>query len=319
MMWVIILAFLLDARMGDPVYSWHPVRLIGLWITRLEKDLYRESSDNRYQFTSGAILVGGVLLTVGIIYGTITMLSNTYLPAAALFIQAALASQLLATRCLWDEGKRILTVLRTGDLEIAQKEIGYLVSRDTASLNLDAIRKAAVETMTENLTDAIVAPLFYFGLLGLPGLAIYKAINTMDSMIGYKNHRYLYFGRFAARLDDVVNFIPARIAVVLVLSVAIFKGHDAASGWRCFLKHRRYHASPNSGCTEAAMAGVLGIQLSGPTVYFGQVVDRPWIGFNPGPVAEKHLESVLGYVVAVGFLGLPLALALNAVVVLLHI
>lgn len=317
MMWAIILAVLLDARMGDPVYSWHPVRLIGLWITKLEKDLYKESSDNTYKFTSGTILVWAVILTVGVIYGAITVLSNTYFPMGAFLIQALLASQLLATRCLWDEGRRILGVIKTGDLTIAQKEIGYLVSRDTAKLSFNDIKKAAVETMTENLTDGIIAPLFYFGLFGLPGLAIYKAINTMDSMIGYKNQRYLYFGRFAARLDDVVNFIPARIAVVLVLVVAMFKGHDAASGWRCFLKHRRFHASPNSGCTEAAMAGVLGIQLSGPTVYFGQVVDRPWIGFKPGDIGENHLESVLGYVVAVGFLGLPLALGLNALIGLL--
>lgn len=299
----LLLALVLDALLGDPVYSWHPVRLIGLWISRLERDLYPKGGTPGYFQLTGCLLVAGVLSMVFTVYALLARLVALGYDAGTLgFIfatglEALLIYQLLAARCLWDEGRRIADVLALGDMERARQEIGYLVSRDTKTLSAEAIYKAAVETLTENITDGIVAPLMAYAVAGLPGMALYKAINTMDSMIAYKNERYLYFGRWAAYLDDAANFIAARVAAVLLLVVAALRGDNARSGLACLLQHRRRHSSPNAGCTESVVAGSLGISLSGPTVYFGKVVERPAIGFIKAPIGEGHLKKAMAYVV----------------------
>ncbi len=297
------LAILLDALLGDPVYPWHPVRLFGLIIQRFEKDLYVKSATPGYYLLSGGFLVMGVLSLVGTSYALLAFVIQLIYDVQGLFyflgiiLEGLLIYQLLAARCLWDEGSRISKVMATGNLEKARKEIGYLVSRDTKDLSPQSIYKAAVETLTENITDAIVAPVLAYSMFGLVGLALYKAINTMDSMIAYKNERYLYFGRIAARLDDLANFVPARISALLIVLTSVVKRDNYKASAKCFIDHRRFHSSPNAGCTESALAGALNIQLSGPTTYFGKVTERPFIGFVAKPIDESHLSATMTYVV----------------------
>lgn len=302
------LALIMDGLLGDPVYPLHPVRLIGKLIERFEGDLYPKSAQPHYYLLTGGLLVMGVLGIVGTVYALLASLIQWLYGGSALFaiigllLEGILIYQLLATRCLWDEGHRILQVMLKGDMDLAREQIGYLVSRDTKSLSASAVYKAAVETLTENITDAIVAPILAYSLLGLPGIAIYKAINTMDSMIGYKNDKYLYFGRYAARIDDGANFIPARVAAALIFIISGLRGLNMKASLRCFFLHRRFHSSPNAGCTEAAVAGALDIQLSGPTTYFGRLVDRPFIGFVSGDIQAKHLKQAMTIVAMAGLL-----------------
>lgn len=307
----LLLALFVDVSLGDPVYAWHPVRLMGQLIQGLENRLYKTDVKNRQLFQRGMLLTVLAIICVATVYGIITWLCDWLMGTWHWLLIGLLASQLLAIRSLIDEGRRIISVMQTGTLEQAQRDIGYLVSRDTANLKATDIYKAAVETMTENITDAIVAPLFYYALFGVVGMAVYKVINTMDSMIGYKNQRYLWFGKFAARLDDVANFIPARLAAVCILLSALFLKGDSAKGVRCFIEQRKYSSSPNAGCTEAAMAGVLGISLSGPTAYFGKVVERPWIGYQLVDIGEVHLTKTIQYVACSAIFGALLALLIT--------
>ena len=297
------LALVLDAFLGDPVYPWHPVRLMGNLISKFEKSLYTKGGTPGYYVLTGGFLVLGVLSLVGTLYALLARgIHLAYSDGGGFYLlgillEALLIYQLLAARCLWDEGRRISKVMASGNLEKARIEIGYLVSRETKDLTPEAIYKAGVETLTENITDGIVAPILAYTCFGIIGLALYKAINTMDSMIAYKNQRYLYFGRMAAHLDDVVNFLPARLSALLIIMVAFFRRDRWRQAIHCFKLHRRYHSSPNAGCTESAMAGALNIQLSGPTTYFGLLVQRPFIGFEAGPLGEKHLKAAMAYVV----------------------
>nr|WP_256371193.1 MULTISPECIES: adenosylcobinamide-phosphate synthase CbiB [unclassified Fusibacter] len=287
---------MLDAFLGDPIYSWHPVRLIGLLIGFLDRKLNKSEHSNLSKLALGAVLVISVILVSAWVYTAVIAACLYLLGNFTWVIEALLVYQLLATRCLYDEGARILKVIASDDLKKAQEEIGYLVSRDTGSLTMQDIKKAAVETLTENITDAIVAPVFYYALFGLTGIVVYKAINTMDSMIAYKNDRYLYFGRAAAYLDDAANFIPARIAAGLIMLAALISKDNVKDSLKCYKAHRGYHASPNAGCTESAVAGALEIKLSGPTFYFGVKSEKPFIGYENHPISEAHIGKVMRYI-----------------------
>ncbi len=309
---VFIVAMALDAVIGDPNYKFHPIRLIGNLIDFLDKKLHQKIEDNKWfwqtvagkkpddnadnikQFTSGVGLVFLVLFIVG----ALAFIAEYYamrFPFGYILL-AVLMSQFLASKSLIDEGQRIASVIEKGDIEEAREQIGYLVSRNTDDLNFNDVSKAAVETLTENTTDAIVAPMLYYLLFGFSGLAIYKAINTMDSMIGYRNDKYEYFGKFAARLDDIFNFIPARISAFLLLIATLLKRGDLKSASNCYLKQRWLSTSPNAGCTESVMAGALGIMLSGPTRYFGKVKKRPYIGVGRKKITLDDLKMTIAYV-----------------------
>ncbi len=297
-----ILTIILDTVLGDPVYRLHPVRLMGDLINLLDKHFNQEDVKPAKLLKLGALTVFLCLSAVALVYGALSYFGSGLLGDYYWILEGVLVYQLLATRCLYDEGVRIKGVLAKENIKLAQQQIGYLVSRDTDELTLQQIYKAAIETLTENTTDGIVAPVLYYSIFGLVGIAVYKMINTLDSMIAYKNKRYLYFGRVAAKVDDAVNYIPARIAALYIIILAfIFKDNYVDSA-RCFKAHRKLHASPNAGCTEATMAGALGIQLSGPTEYFGKIVDKPYIGFKHQVFNQKHLEQSLKYVVGVAIL-----------------
>ncbi len=306
----LLLAIVLDSLIGDPNYRLHPIRLMGALISRLEKWLYPPQGERR-QLRRGIVLVLTCLAVVALLVGAIQYILSTWLADYGWLVEGVLLSQLLATRSLYAEGAKIKKVLATGDLDDARRKIGYLVSRQTEDLTVRDIYQAAVETLTENTTDAIVAPLFYYCLFGLSGIALYKMVNTLDSMIGYHNERYEYFGKFAARLDDVANFIPARLAAGFIIITALLLRGDVVSAGRCFIEQRNLHNSVNAGCTEAALAGALDIKLSGPTKYFGKLKKRPYIGYGTSDIGERQLGKTMQYVVVVAVLTYLVTLAVR--------
>ena len=283
MMWLTLAALLtgyvLDLLFGDPRQIYHPIRIIGNLISVPEKGIRKV-----FPKTPGGELAGGVVLfflTVGI---------STAVPAVLLAIAAwihpavywALASfwswQILATKSLKTESMKVYAPLKTGDLPAARYAVSMIVGRDTERLSEEGVAKAAVETVAENTSDGIVAPLIFLAIGG-PALGfLYKSVNTRDSMVGYKNDRYLYFGRAAARLDDLLNFFPSRISAWLMIAAAAVLGMDGKNAKRIYLRDRHNHASPNSAQTEAVMAGALRVQLAGDAWYFGKRYEKPTIG-----------------------------------------
>ena len=282
--------FILDLLFGDPKWMYHPVIFIGKTISFLEKNIRKILPK-----TPAGELAGGVALVL------ITLIVSGGIPCIILYtaglihpvIQwaagAFMCYQLLAVKCLRDESMKVYDALKRGTIEDGRHAVSMIVGRDTQALDEKGVVKAAVETVAENFSDGVLAPMLYM-LIGGPVLMfIYKGINTMDSMVGYKNDRFLYFGRCAAKLDDAANFIPSRIAgIMLILAAYIgrFSGRDAR---RIFLRDRRKHASPNSAQTESAAAGALQIQLAGNAYYFGKLHEKQFIG---DPVREIEVDDI---------------------------
>lgn len=276
----ILLGFVLDLLFGDPIGRCHPVCLIGDLITSLENRLLREKDPDTVKFRKGILLVCTVCAAAFIVTAGILFLPSLTDGRAGQVLYLLLASVLcdttLAMRDLYRESMAVRASL--GDLQKARKAVSRIVGRDTQMLDEAGVTRAAVETVAENTTDGVIAPLFYL-LLGGPAFAmVYKAVNTMDSMIGYRNDRYLYFGRAAAKLDDVLNYIPARLAALLWIAAAWICREDARGALRIWRRDRRCHESPNSAQTESACAGSLGVRLAGDAVYFGKVKKKPTIG-----------------------------------------
>lgn len=250
----------------------HPVMWMGWLIDRLEARLNTPERGFAQRQWGGAITLGLVLLTVLLVSGAIVLLLRS-VPFGWIG-EAVLAAPLLAHKGLHDAVMRVVEPLRAGDIAGAREAVSHIVGRDTASLNESGIARAAIETLAENASDGGIAPLFYLALLGLPGAALYKAINTADSMIGHRSERYEAFGWAAAKLDDLVNFVPARLTAMLLILVA----RDRAGALEAVRRDARNHASPNAGWPEAAMAGALGIGLGGPRAYHGETLDLAPMG-----------------------------------------
>lgn len=267
-----------DALAGDPRCLPHPVVYIGKLIVWLEQRLRRAADSPARQAAAGAALVCVVCSLSFWGAWAVVWLAERLGPWAGWAVQAFVCFQLIAARGLYDAGRAICRPLAAGDLPGARAALSMIVGRDTDSLSLDAVVRAAVESVAENTSDGVVAPLFWFALAGAPGAMLYKAINTMDSMLGYKNEKYLYFGRVAARLDDAANFVPARLTALLLVLGAAFIGADAGGAVRTCWRDHALHTSPNAGWPEAAAAGALGLRLGGPSSYGGVVVDKPYIG-----------------------------------------
>ena len=274
-----VAGFVLDFIFGDPVWLYHPVRLIGKWISFLEKLLRRKTGEK------GQIAAGGILwiLTVAVVYGVtagILWIVRKWSPAAGFILETFWCYQIFAARCLVSESGKVYERLKEKDLPGSRKAVSMIVGRDTENLSFEGVTKAAVETVAENTSDGVTAPLLYLLLGGAPLGFLYKAVNTMDSMVGYKNEKYLHFGRAAAKLDDVMNFLPARISALLMVGTAFISGksYNGKQAWRIWRRDNRKHASPNSAQTESVCAGALGIQLAGDASYFGKVVKKPYIG-----------------------------------------
>ncbi len=285
------LGCLLDVLLADPAWMPHPVVLMGRCITALERGLRRifpqtPEGERRAGACLAVILPLGTLAVCG---GAI-FLANLIHPVLAFVLQVLWCWQALAARGLVQESCRVLAELEKGDLESARNAVSRIVGRDTQALTAQGVTKAAVETVAENFSDGVVAPLFYLMIGGAPLGMMYKAVNTMDSMVGYKNDRYLHFGRYAAKLDDVANYLPSRLSALLLLAGGVLTGGNGKNGWRIWRRDRRNHASPNSAQTEAACAGLLEIQLAGSASYFGKVVEKPTIGDPVRPVEPEDIR-----------------------------
>jgi len=302
-------AYLLDWAVGDPEWMPHPVRIIGAGTQAGERLLRRFGKTPRYEIASGGFLT--VSLTIGsglLAHWLIRKLTHRSRSLGAAF-EIALASTCLATRNLLDETSSVLTALERGDLIAAREKLSRIVGRDTDLLDESEICRAVIETIAESLSDGIVAPLFYLLIGGVPFAMAYKAINTLDSMIGHKDDRYFYFGRVAARLDDAANYFPARITALLICTTTLLTEppalRPAVSTW---LSDGHKHASPNAGQPESAMAGALQVKLGGTNTYQGEVINAPIMGEQfPEPSVSSArrawkrgaLVSLLGFGVAV--------------------
>lgn len=274
--------FLMDLMFGDPYFLPHPIRLIGRLVSGVEKKLYKtgKGQTDRLRFRQGALLVIIVLFVTTAASCLLLAAAYCLHPYVGTAVEMVMTYQILAVKCLKVESMKVFRCLKNGYLKEARSAVSMIVGRDTDCLDGEGVAKAAIETVAENTSDGVIAPMLYTALGG-PALGFfYKAVNTMDSMIGYKNDRYLYFGRAAARLDDAVNFIPSRISACLMIAAAFLGGNDF-SGKGAFLIYRRdgrKHASPNSAQTESVCAGALGIRLAGDASYFGKTVKKPYIG-----------------------------------------
>lgn len=275
----IFLGFILDLLVGDPRWLYHPVRLIGKLIEVLEKVLRKAfPKTEKGERLAGLLLVVLVCsMTAGVALGVLFLAYyiNFWLGFVA---EVIMCYQIFAVRCLKEESMKVYYELEKGDLEGARKAVSMIVGRDTQSLTKEGVTKATVETIAENTSDGTLAPLFCM-MIGGPVLGwFYKAVNTMDSMVGYKNDKYINFGRYGAKFDDVMNFIPARICAIFMIIASFLMGLDAKNAAKIFKRDRFNHASPNSAQTEAVMAGALNIQLAGDAWYFGKLYKKPTMG-----------------------------------------
>lgn len=283
--------FILDFIIGDPEGWWHPVRIIGWLIGKTEQMLR-----GCFPKTEPGELAAGACLVV-LVSGTVTLAAAGLLgaaglahPAARFALMCLMCGQLLAARSLKTESMKVYRELKAGDLERARRAVSRIVGRDTEKLTEEGICRAAVETVAENASDGVIAPLLWMIVFGPVGGFFYKAVNTMDSMVGYRNERYLYFGRAAARLDDLVNWIPARLTgFFFVIAAWILPGFDGTHAWKIWRRDRRNHKSPNSAHGEAACAGALGVQLAGDAYYFGVLQKKPVIGDDTRPIEPEDI------------------------------
>lgn len=280
---------------GDPYWLPHPVRLIGSWIGWLTKKLLgnwgEESQNIRKEKRNGSLLVPLVVLPSVVIPLLILLAAYRLHPMAGVAAESIMTYQILATKCLKKESMKVYQQLEAHNLPEARKAVSMIVGRDTEYLDDAGVAKAAVETVAENTSDGVIAPMLCLAAGGpVLGFA-YKAINTMDSMVGYKNDRYLHFGRTAAKLDDAVNYLPARVSALLMLLSAFLPGKDFSgkNAWRIFKRDRFNHASPNSAQTEAVCAGALRVRLAGPASYFGKQVEKPYIGDSQRPIEAQDI------------------------------
>lgn len=284
--------FLIDLIFGDPVYAFHPIRLIGNLIGKSEKAIRKALPNNeKSELIGGFILwiwVAAVSFFVPFILLKCLYRVNFWL---GFILESIFFWQIIAAKSLKTESMKVYKAFEEGDTEKARKAVSMIVGRDTASLTAEGITKAAVETVAENTSDGVTAPLIFAALFGASGGFLYKAVNTMDSMVGYKNDKYLYFGRFAAKCDDVFNFIPARITAYFMIISSFILDLDGKNAFKIFLRDRFNHASPNSAQTEAVCAGALDVMLAGDAYYFGKLYKKKTIGDNIRKIEPKDIKN----------------------------
>ena len=286
-----IIGFLLALCFGDPRWLPHPVRAMGWLISHLETAIRdRLPKTPQGERLGGIVLVAGVLSVTGVCAYGILWAAGRIHPILGLAVECIMCYQMLAARGLRDESMKVWKALKHQDVEGARTAVSMIVGRDTAVLSETGIIKAAVETVAENTSDGVIAPLFYMAFGGGPWAYLYKAVNTMDSMVGYKNEKYLHFGRTAARLDDLLNLIPSRLSALLMIAASFLTGMDGKGAIRIYRRDRRNHKSPNSAQTEAVCAGALQVQLAGNAWYFGTLYEKPTIGDDIRPVEVDDIQ-----------------------------
>ena len=297
----LMIAYSLDILIGDPIWFPHPVRAIGRGITALERYLRQTALPLRL---AGAILT---ITIVGLTYGLVWLIcymAGIFHPYFGKVIAVLLIFMSLSVRSLAQAAKKVYFPLKADNINQARRQLGQIVSRETATLDRDSVIRGTVETVAENTVDGIISSLFYAIIGGAPLAWAYKAINTLDSMVGYKDERYLKFGWFSARLDDLANFIPARLSGVIIPLAALLTGKDGRRSLETVLKDKRKAASPNAGFPEAAFAGALGIQLGGQNIYHGRVSSRPLIGKPIRPKEPEDIKQAIYLMYAASFVAL---------------
>lgn len=321
-----IAGFVLDLLIGDPHFIPHPVRLIGSLISfcdkRLNCDAGYNISEKKLNLTK---YKRGMLLAFTVIFATFAMSVIIIVAAysinlyAGVIAEAVMTWQILATKCLRVEGMRVYDALRTDGIDAGRRAVSMIVGRDTSVLDAAGVTRAAVETIAENTSDGVIAPMLYTAIGGPVLGFVYKAVNTMDSMLGYKNDKYMYFGRFAAKFDDVVNFIPARISAYLMIAAAFIGGRqfDGKNAYRIFKRDRFNHASPNSAQTESVCAGALRVQLAGDAVYFGKLVKKKYIGDGLREIEYEDIKRANRLMYITAFLCELLSVAVMSLVLIL--
>lgn len=309
--WHLVLAYLADLAFGDPQWLPHPIRWIGRWITRVERIFYDAAASPALQYLAGCAfwiaVMAGVLIAAMFLIEFSTYLSTHLAQVVVIW----LAYTTLATRNLHQESSPVIKALERGDLQTARGKLAMIVSRDTGELDERDMLRAVVETVAENISDGIVAPLFYLAFGGPVGALLYKAVNTMDSMVGYQNDRYRCFGWCAARIDDLVNWIPARLSGIILVGAAAGLKLDWQSAWRVMRRDARKMKSPNAGFPEAAAAGALGVRLGGANVYFGLVVEKPTLGDALKPMTIETYRQVVRLMYLASGVGFALALGVR--------
>lgn len=321
-----IAGFVLDLLIGDPHFIPHPVRLIGSLISFCDKRLncdagynISEKKLNLIKYKRGMLLVFTVIFATFAISVIIIVAAYSINLYAGVIAEAVMTWQILATKCLCVESMRVYDALRTDGVDAGRRAVSMIVGRDTSVLDAVGVTRAAVETIAENTSDGVIAPMLYTAIGGPVLGFVYKAVNTMDSMLGYKNDKYMYFGRFAARLDDVVNFIPARISAYLMIAAAFIGGRqfDGKNAYRIFKRDRFNHASPNSAQTESVCAGALRVQLAGDAVYFGKLVKKKYIGDGLREIEYEDIKRANRLMYITAFLCELLSVAVMSLVLIL--
>lgn len=312
------IGFLLDFIVGDPQGLWHPVCGIGSLISRMEKQLRRNVAD-----TPQNLLLAGAALAVTIPCMTVVITAVLLLAAGFIHpylrfaLMCVLDGWILAARSLKTESMKVYRKLKEKDLNGARYAVSMIVGRDTERLTAEGVTRAAVETVAENASDGVIAPLLFLFFFGPVGGFFYKAVNTMDSMVGYKNEKYLYFGRAAAKLDDLVNYIPARLTgLAFAVAACLIPGMSGKNAFKIWRRDRRNHKSPNSAQSESACAGALGVQLAGPAYYFGEYYDKPTIGDPLREIEPRDILRANRMMYAESLLALVLGLAVRLMLVL---
>lgn len=288
------LGFILDMILGDPYCLPHPIRLIGTLISRLEGRLLKKEAAAQEKRKKGRLLVVAVTGSTVCTAAVLLVVSYMVHPCLGIAVETLMTYQTLAAKCLKVESMKVYRCLREENLAAARKAVSMIVGRDTDVLDEEGVAKAAIETVAENTSDGVIAPMLY-DAIGGPVLGFfYKAVNTMDSMVGYKNEKYLDFGRAAAKLDDVMNYVPARISAYVMIFAAYIGGRDFNGGYakKIYKRDNRNHASPNSAQTESVCAGALGIRLAGDASYFGKLVKKPYIGDALRGVETEDIRRV---------------------------
>lgn len=300
------MGFCLDWCIGDPQNWWHPVRAIGRLIEILEHGLRRLFPKTKQgELAGGAVMAAAVPLAAGAVSWGILYAAGRIHPALRLILMTIMSWQILAARSLKTESMKVYHALKNHDVDGARYAVSMIVGRDTAALTREGIIKAAVETVAENASDGVIAPLCFLLLAGPVGGFMYKAVNTMDSMVGYRNERYQWFGSAAARMDDLVNWIPARLtAILMILAAFLLPELDGKEAFRIWRRDRRCHKSPNSAQGESACAGALRVRLAGDAWYFGKLHHKPTIGDDDRPVEEEDIRRANDLMYAAVYLAL---------------
>lgn len=309
--WVVLpAAFLLDLCLGDPRILPHPIRWMGKAIEGLEPPFRRlPLSAVASGAVFAAVLISGAWATTALLLWA----AEAFGPAAKISIEIVLIYYCLSARSLQDAAMDVSRSLAQGDLRAAKTKVALIVGRDVGDYQVDGVARAAVETVSENLVDGVISPLFYAAIGGAPLAMAYKMINTLDSMIGYKNERYLYFGKTAAWLDDVVNFVPARLSVPIIALAAQLLAGKGRRAFETAVKEGANHSSPNAGLPEAAFAGALAVKLNGPNTYNGKLVDKPFIGVRFGKTRIEHIKQSCDMMMLSSILWLGIVWGIKAV------